>query len=190
MTEENKINEAADTSEACGKETEELENEACEEKAGKSDKKLKKENSALKEENEKLAKALEEEKDKYLRLAAEYDNFRRRSQKEKEQIYSDSYADVIEQLLPIIDNFEMARNFSEGDKLAEGVKMILSQASEVFEKMGVTEIETKTFDPNVHNAVMHIDDDAYGEGEIVEVFRKGYRRGDKIIRYAMVKVAN
>ena len=190
MTEENKINEAAENPDACEKETETPETDSCEEKACKSDKKLKKENSALKEENEKLAKALEEEKDKYLRLAAEYDNFRRRSQKEKEQIYSDSYADVIEQLLPIIDNFEMARNFSEGDKLAEGVKMILSQASEVFEKMGVTEIETKTFDPNVHNAVMHIDDDAYGESEIVEVFRKGYRRGDKIIRYAMVKVAN
>ena len=184
MTEENKINEA----EACENEGAETE-DSCE-KSCKSDKKLKKENASLKEENEKLTKALEEEKDKYLRLAAEYDNFRRRSQKEKEQIYTDSYADIIEQLLPIIDNFEMARNFSEGDKLAEGVKMILSQASDVFEKMGVTEIETKIFDPNVHNAVMHIDDDSYGEGEIVEVFRKGYRRGDKIIRYAMVKVAN
>ena len=184
MTEENKINEA----EAC--ENEVAENEAACEKGRKSDKKLKKENASLKEENEKLAKELSEEKDKYLRLAAEYDNFRRRSQKEKEQIYTDSYADVIEQLLPIIDNFEMARNFSDGDKLAEGVKMILSQAFDVFEKMGVTEIETKVFDPNVHNAVMHIDDDSYGEGEIVEVFRKGYRRGDKIIRYAMVKVAN
>ena len=185
MTEEKKINEAEGAAEAC-------ENEAAEsdEKICKSDKKLKKENASLKEENEKLAKELSEEKDKYLRLAAEYDNFRRRSQKEKEQIYTDSYADIIEQLLPIIDNFEMARNFSDGDKLAEGVKMILSQASDVFEKMGVTEIETKVFDPNVHNAVMHIDDDSYGEGEIVEVFRKGYRRGDKIIRYAMVKVAN
>ncbi len=180
MTEENKMNAAP---EDCGDVKEEKE-------AAKSDKKSKKEISALKEENEKLASELAEEKDKYLRLAAEYDNFRRRTQKEKEQIYSDSYADIIEQLLPIIDNFEMARNFGDGDKLAEGVKMILTQAFEVFEKMGVTEIETKTFDPNVHNAVMHIDDDAYGEGEIVEVFRKGYRRGDKIIRYAMVKVAN
>lgn len=179
MTEENKIND-----------TPEEETETCEEKTAKCDKKSKKEINALKEENERLASELAEEKDKYLRLAAEYDNFRRRTQKEKEQIYTDSYADIIEQLLPIIDNFEMARNFSDGDKLAEGVKMILSQAAEVFEKMGVTEIETKTFDPNVHNAVMHIDDDSYGEGEIVEVFRKGYRRGDKIIRYAMVKVAN
>ena len=106
------------------------------------------------------------------------------------QIYTDSYADIIEQLLPIIDNFEMARNFSDGDKLAEGVKMILSQASDVFEKMGVTEIETKIFDPNVHNAVMHIDDESLGEGEIVEVFQKGYLYGDRVIRYAMVKVAN
>ncbi len=181
MAEENKTNA---TPEECA------EKETCEEKASKYDKKSKKEVNALKEENEKLAFELSEEKDKYLRLAAEYDNFRRRTQKEKEQIYSDSYADIIEQLLPIIDNFEMARNFGDGDKLAEGVNMILNQAFEVFEKMGVTEIETKTFDPNVHNAVMHIDDDAYGEGEIVEVFRKGYRRGDKIIRYAMVKVAN
>lgn len=177
MTEENKVNEG----------TEEC---ACDEKTSKCDKKSKKEINALKEENEKLIEELASEKDKYLRLAAEYDNFRRRTQKEKEQIYSDSYADIIEQLLPIIDNFEMASNFSDGDKLAEGVKMILTQAFEVFEKMGVAEIETKTFDPNVHNAVMHIEDDSYGEGEIVEVFRKGYRRGDKIIRYAMVKVAN
>ncbi len=162
----------------------------CEKAGGKSDKKLKKENASLKEENEKLSRALEEEKDKYLRLAAEYDNFRRRSQKEKEQIYTDSYADIIEQLLPLIDNFEMANSYSSGDELAKGVKMILTQAFEIFEKMGVSEIETKTFDPNVHNAVMHVEDDAYGEGEIVEVFRKGYRRGDKIIRYAMVKVAN
>ncbi|MBE6618482.1 MAG: nucleotide exchange factor GrpE [Ruminococcaceae bacterium] len=177
MTEENKVNGIADECE-------------CEEKTPKCEKKSKKEITALKEENEKLQQELALEKDKYLRLAAEYDNFRRRTQKEKEQIYSDSYADIIEQLLPIIDNFETASKFSSGDKLAEGVQMILSQAFEVFEKMGVTEIETKTFDPNVHNAVMHIEDDAYGEGEIVEVFRKGYRRGDKIIRYAMVKVAN
>lgn len=185
MTEENKMNSAHEECEQCASECED-----CNEKNLKSDRRSKKELSALKEENEKLAEELSQEKDKYLRLAAEYDNFRRRSQKEKEQIYADSYADIIEQLLPIIDNFEMARNFSDGDKLAEGVKMILTQASEVFEKMGVAEIETKVFDPNVHNAVMHIDDDSYGEGEIVEVFRKGYRRGDKIIRYAMVKVAN
>lgn len=184
MIEENKMKEAPEENEECAEEC------GGEEKCHKGDKKSKKEIAALKEENASLAEALAAEKDKYLRLAAEYDNFRRRSQKEKEQIYADSYADVIEQLLPIIDNFEMARNFSEGEKLAEGVKMILTQASEVFEKMGVTEIETKIFDPNVHNAVMHIDDDTYGEGEIIEVFRKGYRRGDKIIRYAMVKVAN
>lgn len=188
MAEENKINASCDECEES--KNEKCEKEPCEDKGSKGDKKLKKENASLKEENEKLSEELAQEKDRYLRLAAEYDNFRRRTQKEKEQIYSDSYSDIIEQLLPIIDNFEMARNFSDGDKLAEGVKMILNQAFEVFEKMGVTEIETKVFDPNVHNAVMHIEDDSYGEGEIVEVFRKGYRRGDKIIRYAMVKVAN
>ena len=78
----------------------------------------------------------------------------------------------------------------EGDQMRKGVEMTLTKFDEVFEKLGVTEIETKVFDPNLHNAVMHVEDESLGEGEIVEVFQKGYKKGDKIIRYAMVKVAN
>ena len=156
----------------------------------KGSKKAKKENAELKE---KLAAAegeIAEQKDKYLRLLAEYDNFRRRSQKEKESIYSDAYGEALKALLPVADNLELAVRYSEGDKVVEGVKIVLNQLHDALTKMGIEEIETKTFDPNVHNAVMHVEDDAFGEGEIVEVFQKGYRKGDKIIRYAMVKVAN
>ena len=157
---------------------------------GKCSKKSKKEIAELKEKLAATETELSEQKDKYLRLMAEYDNFRRRSQKEKEGIYTDAYGEALKALLPVADNLELAVRYSEGDKVVEGVKMVLNQLHDALSKMGIEEIETKTFDPNVHNAVMHTEDDAYGEGEIVEVFQKGYRKGDKIIRYAMVKVAN
>ncbi len=156
----------------------------------KGSKKAKKEALELKEKLTATENELAEQKDKYLRLLAEYDNFRRRSQKEKEGIYSDAYGEALKALLPVADNLELAVRYSEGDKVVEGVKMVLNQLHDALTKMGIEEIETKTFDPNVHNAVMHVEDDAFGEGEIVEVFQKGYRKGDKIIRYAMVKVAN
>jgi molecular chaperone GrpE len=157
---------------------------------GKGSKKAKKEVAELKEKLAAAETELAEQKDKYLRLLAEYDNFRRRSQKEKEGIYTDAYGEALKALLPVADNLELAVRYSEGDKVVEGVKMVLNQLHDALTKMGIEEIETKTFDPNVHNAVMHVEDDAFGEGEIVEVFQKGYRKGDKIIRYAMVKVAN
>lgn len=168
------------------------------EKTARADKKEKKEELArltaeLEASKTALAEALKrqaEDNDKYLRLAAEYDNFRRRSAKEREGVYADAYAEAVKQLLPILDNFERAAAYSSGDALAEGVKMILKGVPEALSKMGVSEIECKTFDPNLHNAVMHVEDEAYGEGEIVEVLQKGYIRGDKVIRYAMVKVAN
>lgn len=156
----------------------------------KGSKKAKKEVAELKEKLAAAENEIAEQKDKYLRLMAEYENFRRRSQKEKEGIYSDAYAEALKALLPVADNLELAVRYSEGDKVIEGVKMVLSQLSDALTKMGIEVIETKTFDPNVHNAVMHVEDEGYGEGEIVEVFQKGYRKGDKIIRYAMVKVAN
>ena len=156
----------------------------------KGSKKAKKENAELKEKLTAAETEIAEQKDKYLRLLAEYDNFRRRSQKEKEGIYADAYGEALKALLPVADNLELAVRYSEGDKVVEGVKMVLNQLHDALSKMGIEEIETKTFDPNVHNAVMHVEDDAFGEGEIVEVFQKGYRKGDKIIRYAMVKVAN
>lgn len=156
----------------------------------KGSKKAKKEIAELKEKLSAAEGEIAEQKDKYLRLLAEYDNFRRRSQKEKEGIYTDAYGEALKALLPVADNLELAVRYSEGDKVVEGVKMVLNQLHDALSKMGIEEIETKTFDPNVHNAVMHVEDDAFGEGEIVEVFQKGYRKGDKIIRYAMVKVAN
>lgn len=126
--------------------------------------------------------------DKYLRVVAEYDNFRKRSAKEKDEIYSGAYMDAIKQILPIVDNMERAQAYEGG--VSEGVNMIITSIKQTLEKMGVKEIEAKTFDPSLHNAVMHIDDDSYGENEIVEVFQKGYMYYDKVLRYAMVKVAN
>ena len=130
--------------------------------------------------------------DKYLRLYAEYDNFRRRSAKEREAIYSDAKSDAIKNILPILDNMERATAFTEADKILEGMNLILKTFNESFAKMDVKEIEAlgKTFDPNVHYAVMHVEDESFGESEVVEVLQKGYICGDKVIRYAMVKVAN
>ena len=137
--------------------------------------------------------ALAEEKEKYLRMLAEYDNFRRRTAKEKDGIYADAMADTVKAILPVIDNLERAAAATpEGgqDGLSQGVQLTLKSAMDTLNKLGVSVIETETFDPNVHNAVMHVDDEAFGEGQIVEVFQKGYIRGDKVIRFAMVKVAN
>ena len=128
--------------------------------------------------------------DKYLRLMAEYDNFRKRSLKERDGIYSEAYSDAVKQLLPVIDNIERSVAFAADEETRKGLNMIVTQTVEILEKMGVTVIETKEFDPNVHNAVLHVDDESYGEGEIIDVFQKGYKYKDKVIRYAMVKVAN
>ena len=131
-----------------------------------------------------------ETNDKYLRIMAEYDNFRKRTVKERDGLYAEAYSDAVKQLLPVIDNIERSVTFVSDEETRKGLDMIITQMTEALNKMGVTVIETKEFDPNVHNAVMHVDDEAYGEGEIVEVFQKGYKYKDKIIRYAMVKVAN
>ena len=144
---------------------------------------------------EKLQISLSEAEDKYMRMYAEYDNFRRRTQKEKESIYSDAYVDALTQILPILDNLERAAQFSpeESDSpLAKGLELTLKSMYETLDKMGVKEIEAmgKPFDPNVHNAIMHVDDENLGENEVVEVFVKGYTKGDKILRYSVVKVAN
>ena len=152
----------------------------------------KRELAALREKIAALEKTLGEEKEKYLRMFAEYDNFRRRSQKEREGIYTDAVSDVIGGILPIADNLERAGLFSEGEKVAEGLRLTMNALSECLSKLGVTRYGEvgETFDPNLHNAIMHEEIEGRGEGEIVEVFQPGYKRGDKIIRYAMVKVAN
>lgn len=149
------------------------------------------ENESACEENDKIAE-LEAKNadlnDKYLRVVAEYDNFRKRCIKEKDEIYSNAYIDAIKSILPILDDMERAQAYEGG--VSEGVNMIITSMKKALEKMGVSEIEAKTFDPNLHNAIMHIEDESYGENEIVEVFQKGYKYHDKVVRYAMVKVAN
>ena len=159
-------------------------------KKSKAEKKLENEIEALKAELAKKDAEAAEQKESYLRVVAEYDNFRKRSKAERDAIYSDACADVIGALLPVYDNIERAAAFTDGEKIAEGVRLTVKSFAEALQKLGVTEIEAKTFDPNLHNAVMHIEDDTLGEGEIVEVFQKGYKKGDKVIRYAMVKSAN
>ncbi len=141
-----------------------------------------------------IIKGLEAEKaetnDKYLRTLAEYDNFRKRTVKEREMVYQDAYADAVKGIIPVVDNIERALEYAADENDKKGIELIVASVHTALEKMGVKEIETKTFDPNLHNAVMHIDDPELGEGEIVEVFQKGYTFGDRVIRYAMVKVAN
>lgn len=161
------------------------------EKTEKQDRKKAKKADA--EQQKKLDAALAERdeiNERYLRMMAEYDNFRKRTAKEKEEIWADAYADCIGALLPILDNLERASQSDNFDAVKKGLNMTVKAFGDALTKMGVTEIETKTFDPTLHNAVMHIDDDQYGESEIVEVFQRGYCKGDKIIRHAMVKVAN
>ena len=131
--------------------------------------------------------------DKYLRICAEYDNFRRRSQKEKEALYGDVKADTLLKFLPVYDNLVRALSAAtEDEAYKKGVEMIMTQFNTTMEKLGVTKIDSlgEKFDPAFHNAVMHIDDEEKGENEIVEVFQEGFKLGDKVIRFAMVKVAN
>ena len=156
----------------------------------KKNKKTEHDLKALKTELEAKEKALAEAEDKYLRLFAEYDNFRKRSAKEKEGIYADAYADCIGNILPILDNLERAGKSENFEAVRKGLELTTKAFEDALSKMGITEVETKTFDPALHNAVMHVEDETKGEGEIVEVFQKGYQKGDKIIRFAMVKVAN
>lgn len=181
MQEENKETEATKAPE------EKTEGKA---KKSKADKKLENEIEALKAELKKKEEEAAEQKEQYLRLAAEYDNFRRRSKAERESVYADACSDVVKEFLPVFDNIERASAFTEGEQVVEGVKLMAKAFGDTLQKLGVTEVEAKTFDPNVHNAVMHIEDEQYGEGEIVEVFQKGFQKGDKVIRYAMVKTAN
>ncbi len=155
-------------------------------------KKLEAEIADLKTKIEDDAAKLAELNDKYMRMMAEYDNFRKRSTKEKDGIYTDAYTDAISSILPVLDNVERAAAFTDADAVLKGVQMILKGAEEAFDKMGVTSFGQRgdEFDPNRHNAVMHIEDENLGENVIAEVFQKGYMKGDKIIRYAMVTVAN
>ena len=162
-------------------------------KSSKKDKKAEEKKSAEKSAEEKHAAEMAAANDRYLRLYAEYDNYRKRSQKERDSLYGDIKADVLTKFLPVYDNLERALALQCADEAyRRGVEMIMAQFKATMEKLGVTEIESlgKKFDPNLHNAVMHVEDEEKGESEIVEVFQQGFRIGDKVIRFAMVKVAN
>ena len=139
-----------------------------------------------------LEAELKEKDDKFLRMAAEYDNFRRRSREEKAATYADALADTVGELLPIIDNLERAALYDDGEKVKAGLMMTAKSVTSVLEKLGIETVGApgEIFDPNLHNAVFHIEDENLKEGEIVEVFQKGYKKGNKIIRFAMVKTAN
>ena len=149
---------------------------------------------------EKLNKDLEQEKkraDEYIdslkRNMAEFDNFKKRMNKEKESLYTSILSDVISNLLPVIDNFEKAKDAECTDETYKtGVSMIYNQLIELLNKQGVEKIPDlgQTFDPDIHEAVMSVEDETKGEKEIVEVFRTGYRLKDKVVRHSLVKVAN
>ncbi len=192
---EKKQDEVLDNPE-CEKETvatEEKSSKKKSDKESKSDaKKLKAELDELKKSLSDKEKELSEQSDKYMRVLAEYDNFRRRTQKERDNIYSDAYSDAVAYILPIYDNMERAAQYADSESMAEGISLLLKSFDDAMAKMDITEIEAmgKQFDPEIHNAVMHVEDDNYGENEVIEVLQKGFRREDKIIRYAMVKVAN
>ncbi len=161
---------------------EEANEEQASEKEEKASKKAEKEIEALKNE-------IAETNDKYLRLAAEYDNYRKRSIKEKSDAYADAYSDAIKAILPLADSLDKANEFSPDD---EGIKALTKQFSDILAKIGVTVIESdgKEFDPNLHNAIMHEEDESMGENIVSQTFQKGYMLKEKVIRHAMVKVVN
>lgn len=182
-----------DTAAEESKETAPVEEEPKKEKKSKPKKEKDKESKKAPDLKEAAEKLVREEKDKYLRLAAEYDNFRKRSQKEKDSLYTDIKVDTLRKFLPVYDNLERALKQATADEAyRKGVEMIMAQFKSTMDGLGVTEIaaEGEKFDPEKHNAVMHVEDESFGENEIVEVFQRGFTLGDKVIRFAMVKVAN
>ena len=189
---------AAEAAAEEAKETEQQPEAAAERAAEKAEKPEKPEKQSKHKSgaDEKLREAeqkLAAEHDGYLRLAAEYDNFRKRSQREKDGIYADARAATVEKFLPVYDNLERALSQQTTDEaFKKGVEMTMNQLTGVFEALGVKVFGAagETFDPTLHNAVMHCEDEALGENVIAEVFQKGFTLGDKVVRFAMVKVAN
>lgn len=191
MAAETEIKEEAETEEEIEEEIDRDE----ETEAGKQVRMSKKDLKKMLADNEKLTAALADSEDKYKRMLAEYDNFRRRSAKEKEGVYTEASFAALKEILPVIDNLERALAFAgedADDKLGEGVRMTLKQFGEALNKLGVEEIPAlgQTFDPNFHDAVMHDEDETKGENEVTAVLLKGYRKGDRVLRCAMVKVSN
>lgn len=195
---ENSAEETAKCS--CGKNDAEHHDGCCHDEKGEtSGKKCKGEGRKAKAKVAELESALEAEKaksaelnDKFMRVSAEYDNFRRRSKEERDMMYSDAVGESVKELLPIIDNLKLAAVYDEPEKIADGVKLILKTVPAALEKLGVEEFGAvgDEFNPEIHNAVMHEESEELGENVISAVLQCGYRRGDKILRFAMVKVAN
>lgn len=152
------------------------------------------ETAAAEDKTAELEKALQEANDKHLRTLAEYDNYRKRSAREKEQAYADSKASVLTELLPVLDNFERAAGNKDAalEDYQKGVDMIFNQFTEILKKLGVEAFGEAgdSFDPNIHSAVMHTEEDGAPENSVTDVFSKGYRLGEKILRPAVVKVVN
>ena len=146
----------------------------------------------IKDENKKLTNEVEALKDRLLRVTAEYENYRKRTVKEKEGIYTDACTDVLKEMIPVLDNLERAIAVDGSvEDIKKGIEMTIKGFKTSFEKLGVEEIDaTGEFDPNYHQAVMHIEDENLDKNSIAEVFQKGYKRGEKVIRYTVVKVAN
>ena len=143
-------------------------------------------------EAKKAADALAEANDKYLRMLAEFDNYKKRTAKESEAKYANAYCDAVKELLPVFDNIERAVEYASDEQSRNGLLLIISNFKDVLSKMGITQIGEagEEFNADIHSAVMHIEDESLGENTVAEVFQKGYKKGDKIIRYAAVKVAN
>ena len=172
--------------------TEETE-EAPVKKADKKEAKKEKESKEKKETKKEIEADLAAEKDKYLRLLAEYDNYRRRSTREREAIYADVRCDTLKKFLPVYDSLSRALAQTPADDPArKGLEGIMNQYNTALNQLGVTAIEAvgQPFDANRHNAVMHIEDESLGKNVVAQVFQSGYRRGDRILRHAMVQQAN
>lgn len=151
------------------------------------------ENDGLLEKNEELTRQLDDAKDKYLRLCAEYDNYRKRTAKEKTEAYGNATAKCVGDILPVLDSFERAMEAECADEsFKNGMQMIYNQFVETLKKIGVEEMDAlgKEFDPNIHNAIKQTEDENFGENTVCEVFQKGYTLGDRVIRHAVVAVAN
>ena len=181
-----------ESAEAEAEETEETSEEAGSEEA-KEDAEKKTGKKLFGKKKDKKDEKIEELTDKLTRQMAEFDNFRKRTEKEKSQMYEVGAKDIIEKILPVVDNFERGlAQAPEGDSFADGMKMIYKQLITTLDELGVKPIEAvgKEFDPNFHNAVMHVEDEEAGENIVVEEFQKGYTYKDFVVRHSMVKVAN
>ena len=184
---------AEDVSETADQEEAQAEPETAEEDAGTDKKGF---FGKKKEKKDKKDEQIAELTDKLKRQLAEFENFRNRTDKEKSQMYAVGAKDVIEKILPVIDNFERGLKSipedQKGGPVASGMEMIYKQLITVLSDLGVTPIEAvgQEFDPNLHNAVMHVEDESVGENIVVEEFQKGYTYKDFVVRHSMVKVAN